>query len=221
MTDNQILILASNSPRRKQLLSLGGWKFEISPADVDETPLPGEKPDLYVLRVAEDKARKVKQALPNELIILAADTTVAYQGELLGKPVDEEDARQVLRNLRNKSHQVYTGISIYDPINDRFLNDLATTDVPMRDYSDEEIEIYILTGDPFDKAGSYAIQHPEFHPVDHLAGCYANIVGLPLCHLLRTLNQIGVQSQTDLPMACQKDLSFDCTVTEKVLRGVL
>ena len=87
MTDNQILILASNSPRRKQLLSLGGWKFEISPADVDETPLPGEKPDLYVLRVAEDKARKVKQALPNELIILAADTTVAYQGELLGKPV--------------------------------------------------------------------------------------------------------------------------------------
>ena len=221
MTNNPTLILASNSPRRKHLLSLGGWDFEISPADVDETPLPGEKPDHYVLRVAEFKARKVKQDFPKGSIILAADTTVAYQGEILGKPLDEEDARQTLKNLRNKSHHVYTGISIYDPLGDKFLTDLATTAVPMRDYTDEEIEAYIITGDPFDKAGSYAIQHPEFHPVDHLAGCYANVVGLPLCHLLRTLNKIGVQSLTDLPEACQKDLSFDCSVSEKVLRGVL
>jgi MAF protein len=221
LINKQRLILASNSPRRKHLLSLGGWDFEVFPADVDETPLPGEKPDHYVLRVAEQKARRVKRDYPRGSIILAADTTVAHQGKILGKPVDEEDARQTLINLRNQSHHVYTGISIYDPVYDKFLTDLATTAVPMRNYSDEEIEAYILTGDPFDKAGSYAIQHSEFHPVDNLAGCYANVVGLPLCHLLRTFTKIGLPSLTDLPQACQKDLSFDCSVSEKVLRGVL
>ncbi len=221
MTEIPTIILASNSPRRKHLLSLSGWKFEIAPADVDETPLPGESPDLYVLRVAEDKARKVKNDLPNGSIIIAADTTVAYENGILGKPVDAEDARQVLKKLRNKSHQVYTGISIYDPVKDIFLSDLATTEVPMRNYSDEEIQTYILTGDPFDKAGSYAIQHPEFHPVENLVGCYANVVGLPLCHLLRIYNKMEIKSKTDLPSVCQKDLAYDCSITEKVLRGVL
>lgn len=221
MTNNPALILASSSPRRQHLLALSGWTFNVSPADVDETPIHGEEPDQYVLRVAEEKARAIKENYSHDQIIIAADTTVAHQGKILGKPVDSAEARQVLQSLRNQSHQVYTGISIYDPATDHFISDLATTDVPMRNYSDDEIDSYILTGDPFDKAGSYAIQHPEFRPVDQLEGCYANVVGLPLCHLLRNLEKLDIQSQTDLPIACQKDLGFDCPVTQQILRGDL
>ena len=91
----------------------------------------------------------------------------------------------------------------------------------MRDYSDEEIEAYIETGDPFDKAGSYAIQHPDFHPVMHLSGCYANVVGLPLCHLARAFAQVGLSVADDLPAACQSALTYDCTVFDQVQEGVL
>lgn len=91
----------------------------------------------------------------------------------------------------------------------------------MRDYSDEEIEAYIATGDPFDKAGSYAIQHPEFRPVEHLTGCYANVVGLPLCHLARAAAQFGYAAADDLPAACQMKLEYECTVFDQVLKGDL
>jgi len=205
------LILASTSPRRKELLGLGGWKFKILPADVDETPLSGESPQDYVVRLAEEKARAVASQAQNHEMIIAADTIVADGGKILGKPVDAQDAFEVLQNLRGRSHQVYTAVAVYDPGSEKLLTDLAHTDVPMRDYTDAEIHAYIATGDPFDKAGSYAIQHPGFRPVDHLEGCRANVVGLPLCHLERVLKQFGVRTTIDIPAACQTSLQYTCT----------
>lgn len=215
------IVLASNSPRRKQLIQLAGWPFRVLPADVDESVLPGEPADRYVLRLAEVKARAVSaQAGPGEIIV-AADTTVADGDEILGKPRDAEEARIVLTSLRGRVHQVYTALAVYDPAADQMVTELAATDVPMREYSAEEIEAYISTGDPFDKAGSYAIQHPEFRPVTHLTGCYANVVGLPLCHLARAIARLGISAADSLPVACQSTLAYECTVFEQVLKGVL
>jgi septum formation protein len=213
MLDNKSvrLILASTSPRRRQLLGLSGWVFDIIPAEVDETPLLGESAQDYVLRLAEAKARAVAQQAQTGDLIIAADTTVADGEKILGKPIDGQDAFNMLQSLRGRVHQVHTAIAVFDPKNNRMLTDLASTDVPMRDYSDAEINEYIATGDPFDKAGSYAIQHPGFKPVSHLSGCYANVVGLPLCHLERILKQFEAIPVHDLPQACQLTLQYTCT----------
>ena len=220
-TERSKILLASNSPRRKELIQLAGWSFRVQPADVDESVLPGEPAGRYVLRLAEVKARAVADhAVPGELIV-AADTTVADGDEILGKPADAAEARNMITSLRGRVHQVYTALAVYDPVEDRHITELAATDVPMRDYSDEEIEAYIATGDPFDKAGSYAIQHPEFRPVEHLTGCYANVVGLPLCHLARAAAQFGYAAADDLPAACQMKLEYECTVFDQVLKGDL
>jgi septum formation protein len=220
-TEATKILLASNSPRRKELIRLTGWAFRVQPADVDESVLPGEPADEYVLRLAEVKARAVAHlAAPGELVV-AADTTVADGGEILGKPEDAAEARAVLTSLRGRVHQVDTALAVYDPAADQMITELAATDVPMRDYSDQEIETYIATGDPFDKAGSYAIQHPEFRPVDRLAGCYANVVGLPLCHLARAAAHLGHPAASDLPSACQNRLDYECTVFERVQKGEL
>ena len=222
-TDQRLaqIVLASNSPRRKELIRLTGWSFRVVPADVDETPLPGEPADRYVLRLAESKARAVAQeATPGELVV-AADTTVADEGEILGKPQDAAEARQMLASLRGRVHQVYTALAVLDPFAGKLVTELAATDVPMRTYTDEEIEAYIQTGDPFDKAGSYAIQHPDFQPVSSLTGCYANVVGLPLCHLARAMQRFGVTPARDLPAGCQSHLDYDCTVYTRVQEGVL
>lgn len=205
------LILASTSPRRRQLLGLAGWMFAIIPADVDETPLHGESAQDYVLRLAEAKARAVVQQAQTDDLVIAADTTVADGEKILGKPIDGQDAFDMLQSLRGRVHQVHTAIAVFDPKGRQLLTDLASTDVPMRDYSDAEIREYITTGDPFDKAGSYAIQHPGFKPVNHLTGCYANVVGLPLCHLERMLRQFGVAPVHKLPQACQQTLQYTCT----------
>jgi len=224
---DMMLVLASNSPRRRQLLSLGGWEFNVCAAEVDETPLPSEEPPAYVCRLAESKARAAAAANYGDLI-LAADTTVVDElappgSKILGKPSDEADARRMLRSLRGRVHQVYTALALYRPEDGSLLTDLCCTDVPMRDYSDAEIETYIASGDPLDKAGAYAIQHAGFHPVEDLQGCFANVMGLPLCHLLRLLRKLNIQPQTqpkaDLPQACQAELGYDCPVFGAILRG--
>jgi len=215
------LILASMSPRRQTLMGLGGWDFNILPADVDETPLPGEAPKAYVLRLAEAKARATAGETRMEDVVIAADTTVADGERILGKPHDAQEARIMLTQLRGRSHQVFTALAVYQPSTNRLETDMAATDVPMRDYHDEEIEDYITTGDPFDKAGSYAIQHPEFKPVEALSGCYANVVGLPLCHLTRTLKKFGITTENHLPTACQRTLDYQCTVFESIIKGAL
>ena len=221
-----MFILASNSPRRRQLLSLGGWQFTVSAAEVDETPLPGEEPPAYVLRLAESKARAAAAAHPAGQRFLAADTTVvdrlaALGTKLLGKPSDEADARRMLRSLRGRVHQVYTALALYRPLDESLLTELCCTDVPMRDYTDAEIDAYIATRDPLDKAGAYAIQHAGFHPVERLEGCFANVMGLPLCHLARLLQRQDIPHPSGLPQACQAELGYTCPVYEAILRGEL
>ena len=163
-----MLILASNSPRRRQLLALADWMFHVVVADVDERQLLNESPADYVLRLAECKARAI--TAHTDQIILAADTAVVDGLDILGKPKDNVEAFAMLTRLRGHTHQVYTGVALLRLSDGLLLKELSVTDVPMRAYSNEEINAYILTGDPLDKAGAYAIQHSRFKPVAHMAG---------------------------------------------------
>ena len=214
-----LLVLASNSPRRRELLALGGWMFHVRPAEVDEKTNSGEAPGAYVLRLAESKARACAATAHADLIILAADTAVVDGEEILGKPKDMAEAIEMLRRLRGHSHQVYTGIAVLRLSDGKLVTDLCVTDVPMRTYTDDEIETYVITGDPFDKAGAYAIQHPKFHPVDKPTGCYASVMGLPLCHLTRSLRQLDIPPRTDISTECQSALDYACPISAAVLRG--
>lgn len=220
------LLLASNSPRRRELLALTGWTFTVRPVDINEDPLPGEDPAKYVLRLAESKARAAAHYAEPGQLILAADTTVVDGLLILGKPADAAEARQMLRSLRGRAHVVYTAIGVSDPSADHpdgsehLVVDLCETRVWMRDYSDAEIEAYIASGDPFDKAGAYAIQNAAFHPVERIEGCYACVVGLPVCHVVKAVAAFGLTPSQDITQSCPKHLKMDtpCPVYEKILR---
>ncbi|HVN55837.1 MAG TPA: nucleoside triphosphate pyrophosphatase [Anaerolineaceae bacterium] len=216
-----ILYLASNSPRRKQLLGLTGWEFQVAPADLDETPLDGEAPREYVLRLAEEKARAAAQRLVEAGqapgLVLAADTTVVEDGwRILGKPSSPAEAVEVLRRLRGRVHEVDTALVLLRQSDGALFKDLCSTLVPMREYREDEIQAYVDSGDPLDKAGSYAIQHAGFHPVEKLQGCYANVMGLPLCLLSHLLSRAGVEPGSHIPAACQAGLEYACPVPEEI-----
>jgi septum formation protein len=214
------VILASNSPRRRQLMRLTGLNFTIRPASIDETPISGEHPGDYVTRLARGKVAAAAAGPESPVeIYLGADTTVADGLEIMGKPVDASDAVRMLRQLRGKEHAVYTAIALRDPQTEQIITDLCLSRVPMRAYTDAEIEHYVATGDPLDKAGAYAIQHPAFHPVENFQGCCASVMGLPLCHLERNLRQMGAPSKADVPAACQAALHYDCPIYPAILRG--
>jgi MAF protein len=221
MNERPTLVLASNSPRRKDLIALGAWPFEIIVADVDETPRANESPRDYVLRLAEEKARASSLRADESQVVLAADTTVVDGDAMLGKPADPSDAKRMLRQLRGRVHQVYTGIATLCVSDGHLVRDVCVTDVPMRAYSDAEIEAYVATGDPLDKAGAYAIQHADFNPVASMAGCYASVMGLPLCHVTRLLLQMDVPAQADVPAHCQKFLNYSCPVFADILRTAI
>jgi len=193
--------------------------FSVVVSNVDESRHPGETPRDYVLRLAEAKARAVTASAHNENIIIGADTAVVDGRSILGKPADIAEAMAVLKQLRGHSHKVYTGIAALRVRDGKLVTDLCVTDVPMRDYADDELEAYVMTGDPLDKAGAYAIQHAGFHPVEKLSGCYASVMGLPLCHLMRTLKQLDVASAADVPVKCQTFLKYQCPVSHAILRG--
>jgi len=217
VTAKPLLVLASTSPRRRQLLALADWDFEVSAANVDESELPNESPADYVLRLAETKARAVK-ADPAQ-IVLAADTTVVDGADILGKPSDADEAIAMLKRLRGHTHQVYTGIALFRLSDGLLLKDLCVTDVPMRDYSDEEILAYVQTGDPLDKAGAYAIQHAQFHPVAHIDGCFASVMGLPVCHVILLMRKMDIQPKTDFFAGCETLLEYQCPVSNTILSG--
>ena len=223
-----LLVLASNSPRRRELLALCGWMFNVRAAGVDESQRPGEAPGPYVLRLAESKARACAVSAHADLTILAADTAVADGKAILGKPKDMAEAAAMLKQLRGRTHQVYTGIAVMRMSDGNLVTDLCVTEVPMRAYSDEEIDAYVATGDPLDKAGAYAIQNPKFHPVpfgnrdnhvENMAGCYASVMGLPLCHLTRSLQRLEIAPRNDVPAECQSSLKYTCPISAAVLRG--
>ncbi len=220
--DDSQLYLASNSPRRKELLSLIGWEYSLLPSLVDETALPGEDGMVYVKRIAKSKAVKAASQVGGNSVIISADTAVIDRSEdgkneIFGKPVDSGDAADMLRRLRSHTHQVLSAVTLLHTLEGKILVDCCSTDVPMRNYSNEEIDAYIASGDPMDKAGAYAIQHAGFHPVEKMEGCYANVMGLPLCHLTRSLILFGLAPKTDVPQACQAALGYNCPVYTKIL----
>ncbi len=184
------LILASASPRRRELIGEMGLEFDITPADVPEDPLPGESPQEMVERLSRDKALKVAASVQAGFVI-GADSTVVHLGESLGKPVDDDEARAMLRRLRGTTHHVCTGLTVVDAATGRQLTDSMTSQITLRDFSDDEIEASITTGTPRDKAGAYAVQDTELRPASGWEGCYHNIVGLPTCRLLQMLDELG------------------------------
>ncbi len=184
------LVLASASPRRRELMTRLGLSFDILPADVPEDPLPGEPPQAMVERLSQDKAAKVASSMQQGFVI-GADSTVVHLGESLGKPVDDGEARAMLRRLRGTTHHVCTGLTVVDAATGHRLTGSMTSQITLRDFSDDEIEASIATGTPRDKAGAYAVQDTELCPASDWDGCYNNIVGLPTCRLLQMLAELG------------------------------
>jgi septum formation protein len=205
------LVLASASPRRRQLLTLLGIPFSTRSAAVDESQLAGESPTDLVLRVSQSKAYALRDVMRSEVVV-AADTVVVLEGQILGKPHDSGEAFSMLRRLRGRSHSVYTGISVWQPANWRMVNELASSVVSMRNYTDAEIEAYVASGDPLDKAGAYAIQHQGFAPVSHMEGCWLTVMGLPLCHLRRALEAFGLVVPSNVPGSCRAFTRQACEV---------
>ncbi len=189
MEENRI-ILASASPRRMELLASAGIRFDVSVSNVAEDVLPGEAPRDHVMRLARDKAIEVAAHTEGRFFV-GADTIVACDDEIMGKPCDAADAERMLRKLSGVPHSVITGFAVYDKARDGLLCDAVETRVYFKHLRDEEIAAYIATGCPMDKAGAYAIQGGAAHMVERIDGSYTNVVGLPLCEVVEALRRLG------------------------------
>jgi septum formation protein len=182
-----MLILASQSPRRAELLRNAGYSFEVRPADVDERLHAGESPSEYVKRLAREKALAVLATAPPGAVVLGADTTVVAGGECLGKPLDTEDARRMLATLSGRVHEVMTGVCV--AMRNAAAEEIdaevgvEVTEVQFAAMSGAEIAAYIATGEPMDKAGAYAIQGRASRWIPRIQGCYFNVVGLPVARV--------------------------------------
>jgi len=209
------LILASGSPRRNELLQLFGIPFSKKPADIDERKNVTESPRQYVERMALEKGRTCD--LPANGFVLSADTIVDLDGLVLGKPSDENDAKRILKLMRTKTHRVYTALCLRNSDEGSVTTAVCLTNVFMRDYSDKEIEEYLARGIYRDKAGAYAIQDSQFHPVERIDGCYANVMGLPLCHVYRLLRQGGFSLDIEIADLCQRYNDINCEVYPSIL----
>jgi len=188
--------------------------------DLDESRVHAARSQDLAGELAKAKAAAAEVNGRHEFV-LAADTVVIDDGSILGKPEDEKEALQMLRRLRGRSHQVVTAIAVRHIASGRTLLEACLTDVPMRMYSEGELERYVQSGSPLDKAGAYGIQDASFAPVDAAAfsGCYANVMGLPLCHLTRALRAFGWEPLQAVPAACARETGYDCPVYSSILRG--
>ncbi|MBA3534092.1 MAG: septum formation protein Maf [Ardenticatenales bacterium] len=213
------IVLASASPRRRELLAMLALPFEVEKTDTDESVQPREAPADYVQRLSREKAEAGAVHHP-EAVVIAADTIVVYLGEIMGKPRDEAHAREMLQRLRGQSHRALTGVSVRDGATGKTLTDLCDTKVTMRDMSDEEIDAYIASGETMDKAAAYGIQNIEFAPVAQVVGCPANVMGLPLCHVVRSLRRQGVELPPSPPLECRVQYGYYCTIAEDVMPGL-
>ncbi len=187
------IVLASTSPRRRELLKQIGLDFSVVPADVDERALPGERAEVHALRLAREKAEVVAGKIARGVVI-AADTIVVLDGQILGKPAGPADARRMLAQLSGREHSVMTGIAVAEVPAGRLATDLAVTAVRFRQLAPEEIDAYVATGEPLDKAGAYGIQEKGALFVEKIDGCYSNVVGLPLARLGFLLKSFGVRA---------------------------
>ena len=189
--DNSGLILASQSPRRKYLLEQVGLDFKIVPSQVDESRTTCKSPEGLVKNLAEAKAKDVAANFPGHWII-GADTIVLLDGRVLGKPDSMDAAREMLRQLNGNMHQVLTGYTIYNAAGNTTITGMERTDVYFKQLSRAEIEWYLRTDEPYDKAGAYAIQGLGMFLVKQIKGSYTNVVGLPVCEVLEHLYRTGV-----------------------------
>ena len=209
-------ILASQSPRRKALLHLLNMPFDAIPAHADEDSIAITDPKLNVQETAVLKADIITNNRQSRddvrEILIAADTTVAFAGEMLNKPKDEADANRMLSMMSGQQHEVHTGYVIRDLSNGKTVVNASTAVVTMRNYSQQEILDYIATGDPMDKAGAYAIQHPEFRPVAQLDGCFLNVMGLPLCALMIALQSFDIEVNVSETAVYQEHQKYLCPI---------
>jgi len=186
-----VIILASKSPRRRYLLEQAGLSFSVVPSDIDETRVPISSPETYVRILSELKADNVSERYPEKWVI-GADTIVLKNGAVLGKPASMDEARSMLKQLSGQTHQVLTGYAICCKAKNRKFSETIKTDVLFKQLTDEEIEWYIHTKEPFDKAGSYAIQGLGTFIVKSIRGSYTNVVGLPVCEVIEFLIKEGI-----------------------------
>jgi septum formation protein len=214
MTTSPSLLLASASPRRRQILQLLGLPFTVATLQVDEDAAqqrfqgPSDELAQWLARHKAAAALKLPEA--NGRLVITADTTVLLNGQILGKPRDEAHARALLLSLRGRWHHVVTGIAVSNKLDGKHRIQAASCITPllMRAYSKAEIDAYVASADPMDKAGAYGIQNPAFQPTARIDGCYLNVVGLPLCVLVELLADFGVypsaaiQRQVNRESAC-------------------
>ena len=204
------IVLASASPRRRELLSGLGIDFRVAPSAIPEEQEPDESPEQMVRRLSREKALAVAEAeSPSSGYYVAADSTVVLDGESIAKPADAAEARSMLRRLRGTTHQVVTGYTVYDAATGRCITAANAADVRMRDFTDAEMAESIASGAPMDKAGAYAIQDPDFRPASLLSGCYSNVMGLPDCRIVDTLGEMGCP----LPDPASMSVPAGCTVS--------
>jgi len=218
-----MLLLASASPRRRELIELTDWDVEICPVSVDEIVQIDERAEALAIRLARAKARAAADECPACELVLAADTVVVDGGTILGKPLDAIDAERMLLILRGREHEVITALVFLKPASGEEMVETCKTVVPMRAYDKGALQAYIAGGSPLDKAGAYGIQDREFNPVElsQMQGCFANVMGLPLCHLQRALGRLGHDLTADLPTRCKAYTGYDCSVYQEILRGKL
>lgn len=219
------LVLASASPRRRELLALSGLEFEVRPAPVPEVPRPAESAGDYVQRLSHEKAQAAARLAPPGALVVGADTEVVLGQQIIGKPTDPDHAFVLLQQLRGRTHLVLTGLTVLDTASGLRLTDLVSARVPMRAYTDDEIEAYVATGNPLDKAGAYAIQFGPFQPVDlnHFQDCFANVMGLPVCRLLRLIRRLRPElvDGDSAPRAlgdCARFVPSDCPIVPAVAK---
>ncbi|MCH7712354.1 MAG: septum formation protein Maf [Chloroflexi bacterium] len=205
------LVLASASPRRKELMAVLGLEFQVMAAGVPEDQVSGERAQDMVMRLSLDKASASAGRIKAGLVI-GADSTVVLDGEVLGKPADADDARHMLHRLSGTQHQVMTGLSVVNVATGDRQTDWMASGIKLRDLSDAEIDASIRSGTPFDKAGAYAVQDQELCPAEWWRGCYSNIVGLPLCRLLEMLEALGYplpdREKLRAPSGCTGECPF-------------
>ncbi|MCP4745748.1 MAG: septum formation inhibitor Maf [Desulfobacteraceae bacterium] len=185
------LILASKSPRRRYLLRQAGLEFDVMPSSFDESSIPMEGPEQYVMTLSKAKSEHIANA-NRQCWVIGADTIVLINGKVLGKPRDRASARVMLQRLSGQTHHVYTGYTICCTDHDACHTDVVCTAVTFKNLSEDEIEWYIHTDEPFDKAGAYAIQGLGTFLVKQINGSYTNVVGLPVCEVIEYLIQAGV-----------------------------
>lgn len=208
---SRTLVLASGSPRRRELMGKYFNHVELNrPSDEEPEPEAGEKPDAYALRVAQIKAKQIAQRR-HDAVVIAADTVVALDGHIMGKPEDAGEAVRMLELLRGKTHRVTTGVVVLDTGTGLSYEAAPQTAVTMRGYSDGEIADYVASGEPMDKAGGYAIQDVTFKPVSNIEGCYLNVVGLPVWVLAGLLAQAGKANEMKVDVAAPTECT-DCTL---------